>query len=523
MSSFSHCPLCSVDCLEYGLVVLDISDLDSSVKYGITTFPVRYMAEVQYGDRSNHWDPVEDPPEKEPDIVPFSPRPRVLISGYADIWPTSGEINLYQPEAGGPARAASRDVISNTTRNNLPKDLWMDREKDGSTTRASSVTISSEAPQNISVDIDSAINALLVLTQEPADPPIEKTAFENLQMLAKFPEEVLDRLGPSKISSHVLRVAYAGRSHLNWVAFQNLPPSVIAAAIASDELRGVSAISLCIDQFELRGDDGGGVQDFAVALVQCTGLEQLCLLQGLDRDSDNASARFYSQLLLLWQRRALEGGRDLEWLRGKTIYPTCAFSTSLRSREFLTSSSTISRSLADPDAQVFPVVHLFRFVDHQDEDGPDVATDGVQQYQIYYAMGNNILLDAESFAIRFLAYLRSLGSGWDAEKAILRFAHKGSSSSSPGLLPSVSPIHAGFFDYKLPPNDPSRVRLGDLQPGSWVVLVDSSAHQTVADEQFLYKSQFHINFHLHFGPSPTSRRLSNLLTLRSPLEAAVLV
>ncbi|KAL4860331.1 hypothetical protein BDV12DRAFT_205195 [Aspergillus spectabilis] len=137
------------DCLEYGLVVLDISDLDSSAKYGITAFPVRYMAEVQYRDRSNHWDPVEDPPpEKEPDIVPFSPRPRVLLSihqwlrryynynrlNYVPncrrlgdmplvdaaaldyIWPKSGEINLYQPEAGGPARAASRDVISNTTR-----------------------------------------------------------------------------------------------------------------------------------------------------------------------------------------------------------------------------------------------------------------------------------------------------------------------------------------------------------------------------------------------------------------------
>jgi hypothetical protein len=114
-------------------------------------------------------------------------------------------------------------------------------------------------------------------------------------------------------------------------------------------------------------------------------------------------------------------------------------------------------------------------------------------------MGNNTLLDAESFAFRFLVYLRSLGSSSDPEKAILHFAHKGSSSSSSLGLSSVSPIPAGFFqDQQLPPNDPSRVRLGDLQPGSWVVLVDSSAHQTVAD-----------------GPSSE--------TLRSLLEAAVLV
>jgi hypothetical protein len=69
------------ECIEYGLVVLDISDLDSGVKYGIAAFPVRYMADVQYKDESSGWDPVEDPaPEKEPDVVPFSPRPRGLLS-----------------------------------------------------------------------------------------------------------------------------------------------------------------------------------------------------------------------------------------------------------------------------------------------------------------------------------------------------------------------------------------------------------------------------------------------------------
>jgi hypothetical protein len=69
------------DCTEYGLVVVDISDLDSGVKYGIVAFPVDYMAEVQSRDKFFDWDPVEDPqPEKEPDVVLVSPRPRVLLS-----------------------------------------------------------------------------------------------------------------------------------------------------------------------------------------------------------------------------------------------------------------------------------------------------------------------------------------------------------------------------------------------------------------------------------------------------------
>jgi hypothetical protein len=68
------------DCIEYGLIVLDISDLHSGVKYGITAFPVCYMAEVHYRDCLGHWDPVEDPPPaKEPDVVPGQ-RPRELLS-----------------------------------------------------------------------------------------------------------------------------------------------------------------------------------------------------------------------------------------------------------------------------------------------------------------------------------------------------------------------------------------------------------------------------------------------------------
>ncbi|KAJ5416089.1 hypothetical protein N7465_004784 [Penicillium sp. CMV-2018d] len=463
------------DCTEYGLVVIDISDLDS-VKYGIVAFRMHYMAEVWYRARSMGWDPVEDkPPLKEPDVILENFRPSIQTT-------------------------STEDVSTITT---IPR--W---------------TTSQEPLRN--AHIEYTIDNLLLLTHEPTEFPFEKAVNDNLQKLAEYREqlrqrleEIPDTLGPSEISSYILRVAYAGRSHLNWVAFQNLTPSVIAAAIASDELRDASALSLCVDWFRLEGDEEeGDLGDLATVLAQTTALKQLCLLQRPDRDSDDASARFCSQLLLLWGRAS---GGDLEWLRTKTIYPTSAFSTSLRSREFLTSSSTISHSFTSPGALVFPVVHMFTLVNHQREDGPGVAADHhVQQYQNsssstysysdYYAM-DNTLLDAESFAVRFLAYLRSLGSGSGSEKAILRFAHKVASSSlvtttttvedgdhSPPSWSSlgqfgVSPIPAGFFDYELPPNDPSKVRLRDIHPGSWVVLVDlvdsseqNSDHiQTVAE------------------------------------------
>ncbi|KAL4738836.1 hypothetical protein BDV11DRAFT_188776 [Aspergillus similis] len=152
-------------------------------------------------------------------------------------------------------------MVGYTILDEPPRGMSIDRAKDGSTTRASSCTMSDEPPQDIPEDIDGVIDDLLVLTQEPAEPPLEKTAIGSLQMLATFPKklwqrlEVPDRLGTSKISSHALRVAYAGCSHLNWVAFRKHTLSVIAAAIASEELRNASALSLCVDQVLLARDE----------------------------------------------------------------------------------------------------------------------------------------------------------------------------------------------------------------------------------------------------------------------------
>jgi hypothetical protein len=68
------------DCLEYGMVVIDISNLEH-VKYGIVAFPVRYMADVVYHSHYGEWDPVEDhPPRKEPDKVLVDKRSRVPLS-----------------------------------------------------------------------------------------------------------------------------------------------------------------------------------------------------------------------------------------------------------------------------------------------------------------------------------------------------------------------------------------------------------------------------------------------------------
>ncbi|KAJ5437724.1 hypothetical protein N7445_006268 [Penicillium cf. griseofulvum] len=496
------------DCTEYGLVILDISDLDSGVKYGIVAFPMNYMAEVEYRGEMIGWDPVEDSqPEKEPDVVLVSPRPRELLSisqWVSEYYSWSGleEAScILKLEKRPQADAVALDYFRHSNiATQSPPDMV-------------GYTIVDQPPQNDPVGMVRTIDDLLVLTQEPASGPLEKEALANLQVLAQFREqlrqrleEVPERLGSSQISSHVLRVAYAGCRHLNWVVFGNLPPRVIAAAIASDELQGASALSLCVNLFQLVGDEEDGesdLGDLAAALAQSTALQQLCFLQQPDRNSDDASAHLCSQLLRLWPRAS---GEDLESLRLRTIHSTSALLNGLRGRELRAISSTMNLgSSFTSGAQVFPMIHLFIFVSPQREDVRDAAADhhvvhpARPGYSGYYSM-DNTGLNAESFAVRFLVYLRSLGPDSDPDKAILRVAYHGAFSSlasidedddnnnnnndppSPRRGPpsrppplqswpdqlGVRPIPAGFVDDELAPDDPSR---GD-PPGSWVVLMD---------------------------------------------------
>ncbi|KAJ5130247.1 uncharacterized protein N7515_006286 [Penicillium bovifimosum] len=498
------------DCTEYGLVILDISDLDSGVKYGIVAFPVNYMAEVSYRGEMIGWDHVEDPqPEKEPDVVLVSPRPRELL-------PISQWVSKYYYWSGREEASCILKLEERPLADAVALDYFR-RSKIATQSSPEMVgyTMVDQPPQNDPVGMVRIIDDLLVLTQESASGPPEKEALANLQVLAQFREllrqrleEVPERLGSSQISSHVLRAAYAGCRHLNWVVFGNLPPRVIAAAIASDELQGATALSLCVNLFQLVGDEEDGesdLGDLAAALAQSTALQQLCFLQQPDRNSDDASARLCSQLLRLWPRAS---GEDLESLRLRTIHSTSALLNGLRGRQFRAISSTtnLGSSLIS-GAQVVPMIHLFTFVSSRGEDvrdaaaGHHVAHPDRPGYSGYYSM-DNTGLNAESFAVRFLVYLRSLGPDSDPDKTILRVAYHGAFSSlasldeddnnnnddppSPPRGPpprppplqswpdqlGVRPIPAGFFDDELAPDDPSRVRLGEIIPGSWVVLMD---------------------------------------------------
>ncbi|KAJ5882667.1 uncharacterized protein N7529_001339 [Penicillium soppii] len=107
-----------VDCLEYGLVVLDISDLDR-VTYGIAAFPTCYMATVPCEDENIDWDPVEDEQPDQVDLVLASPRPRVLLS--IGQWVRKYCEWLSVEEAPRILELEERPVATATT---LDSDIW---------------------------------------------------------------------------------------------------------------------------------------------------------------------------------------------------------------------------------------------------------------------------------------------------------------------------------------------------------------------------------------------------------------
>jgi hypothetical protein len=67
------------DCLEYGMVVIDISDLEN-IRYGIVAFRVYYMAHVFHHNPTDYDEVEDDPPAKEPDVVLEDERPRRTFS-----------------------------------------------------------------------------------------------------------------------------------------------------------------------------------------------------------------------------------------------------------------------------------------------------------------------------------------------------------------------------------------------------------------------------------------------------------
>lgn len=246
--------------------------------------------------------------------------------------------------------------------------------------------------------------------------------------------------------------AFAGCAHLNLVQFQNLTFDVIAAALASDELRETTALSVCVDHLS------GDMDSLTSAVANATSLKHLCLLQKPDRRDDDASARLGAILL---------SALGEEWPGGKSIILTCAFSAPLRREAWLPQDIT-------PSVQAFPVAYMFVRLKKSGKDR------GSRARRCY--MGD-ALLDPERFALGFISYIKSVGKSVDSDRSLLQFScgpssldhDASSSSSSPSAALAVSPVTAEALAHH--PKDEEREakhsKTRDVQSGGWLVLIDA--------------------------------------------------
>ncbi|RYP82461.1 hypothetical protein DL770_005574 [Monosporascus sp. CRB-9-2] len=252
------------DRLEYGMVVLDISDL-GRVRYGIVGFEINYMAEVDV-TQTGYWDCIEGrPPEEDPVPVLEEHRSRSPLSAAQYM----KKFRCFD----------TKDDIKNLNKRpfvqlNALECIWPTTE--GALSQARDTPAASSDPPSKDNDIlDRAVEILIqdTMRNESVDKRkhIQSISHPDFQghLLESLQEDPL-RLAPSKALADLLRLAYAGHSHLNWVAYKNVSYELVAIALQSEDLKDATALSLCIDRI------GGSLTVLLEVLSQSKTIKAVC-------------------------------------------------------------------------------------------------------------------------------------------------------------------------------------------------------------------------------------------------------
>jgi len=193
---------------------------------------------------------------------------------------------------------------------------------------------------------------------------------------------------PSNSSVHLLRLAFAGHSHLNWVAFTNLSYEGVATALESEELRDANALSLCID------DLSGSPNALFDALSRSQTLSEACFLENPTQGSDDLTSRVFAQFCASPSASSL--------LKTKKMFFTCAYSAPLRKRLWLPSPNSYDELSSKLPVSAFPVQYMFvrqQFV--------SLGLTDIKFRPNYFFLGD-ALLTPERFVSGFLQYCRSV-------------------------------------------------------------------------------------------------------------------
>ncbi|GAB1317085.1 Proteophosphoglycan ppg4 [Madurella fahalii] len=372
--------------LEYGMVVIDISDL-GNVRYGIVGLEISYVADIDIIGSPCGWDYVESRmPDREPVLHLEKARSRLPLSG-----------TRYMKKYGlhtltDAVKWLKRQPVADLKALSY---IWP-RPNIGSDSSSRTRPIDSAPPVSQDAALDQAVARVIqdAVSYDGLNIETHRGLINHPNFQAHLINQLCQSpriLGDSESSTQLLRLAYAGHSHLNWVAYTNLTYENIAAALESAELRDAQALSICVDQL-----DGSPTPLFEV-LARSGTIRDLCFLQDPARANDDKSSQLFSQIC------ASPSGSSL--LSSKNIFLTCAFSAPLRRRFWLLDPKGGRLSHASL-ASAFPVQHMF--VRQQLVASPGDDGDEAKRFRPCHFFLGDALLKPVRLAAGFLQYCQSV-------------------------------------------------------------------------------------------------------------------
>ncbi|KAM0321649.1 hypothetical protein ACHAQA_010005 [Verticillium albo-atrum] len=484
------------DVLEYGAVVIDLSDLDN-VMYGIIGSKITYVgAEGSTFAGTWGWDSVESKYHGPPPVLYLD-----NSSGRTPFSASAYMARFDYPEAlDGLERLQQHGIVdANTLRYIWPTSLT--GSSGNSTTAEPTVSMGDD-----DANVQETVSTLASLAHSEA---LDLEAYRKFIIFPNFQTHLQKRLledsenlRPFGASAQLLPLAYAGRRHLDLAALRNLTYEHVANTLDSAELSDTRALSICIDTME------GSLTPLLESVARHKSIRDVCFLQGPSRISDDRSAEVFSQICSSPLGSAILSSRNL--------FVTCAFSAPLRRAVWLRDPKTGARLVPPALRSVFPVQHMFvrqQFIPEeqvepqdfrdweadQDEDEGDDEEEDEQDHSgnptfrpCHFFLGD-ALLKPEPFVRGFLQYCLS---GLEDDRLVSFAATKLSPSIDTQGNP-ISPLPAENLAIReilsvqsssqatstadsdvTQPTEENWPPPSPLEPGSWVVVVSNEWYTT---------------------------------------------
>lgn len=434
--------------IEWGMVVFDITDLNM-VRYGIVGFSVGMAKFI---------------PSREADVIPFQG---------ASFQPEEGPLRVVDEVRPRAAMSAAEymakfkyeeegshgDIMERLTSIPLVEGtamslVWPSDESPSDDLYPSETDLSVNTRKWPTLQ-DQTIRTIIRHSSHIDD--LDISMFDEVYSLPGFKDslrqnllEHSDRVGSTRSSGQLFRLAFAQNGHLGLEQLESLSAECISAALENRSEIGdsITSLGLCINSVR------SAPAQLADAISQAKALREICLHQNPTPDSDVLSVQLFAEL-----------AARPDILSRTNVMFAGAYSAALRKRFWLPTRSSLTPK------DIFPVQQIL--VKHQRSSGRRIES----HYDcVHLADG---LLKPERFAVGFLLWLSALE--WKQEWMFEETAPFFSFSSAPASLGAdplsasqVSPILCENLSlpFYMPDQTICSPRTRDLIPeGGWTVLV----------------------------------------------------